>query len=119
MKKLLLISILVFTTNLNAQRQAQFMENEILVQLKDNVKTTEGLIEINTFSLISSKLISDPMNIWLLRFDTSEKSELEIIQELYKNKNILVAQKNHRLTSRANIPDDLLFDINFLFNITL
>ena len=110
MKKLLLISILVFTTNLNAQRQAQFMENEILVQLKDNVKTTEGLIEINTFSLISSKLISDPMNIWLLRFDTSEKSELEIIQELYKNKNILVAQKNHRVTSRANIPDDTFYD---------
>ena len=66
-----------------------------------------------------SKLISDPMNIWLLRFDNSETSEIEIIQELYKNKNILVAQKNHRVTSRANIPDDLLFDINFLFNITL
>ena len=109
MKKILLI-FLVFITNLNAQRQAQFMENQILVQLKDNVKTTEGLIKNNEFSLVSSKLISDPMNIWLLRFDNSETSEIEIIQELYKNKNILVAQKNHRVTSRATIPDDTFYD---------
>ena len=30
--------------------------------------------------------------------------------QIYKNKNILVAQKNHRVTSRANIPDDTFYD---------
>lgn len=109
MKKLLIVTFIAMSISVYAQ-QAQFVENEILVQLDADIESTEVLDEIQSISIESSKLISAPLNIWLLRLEESGTTEVAAISELYRHRNVMVAQKNHKVTTRATIPDDPLFE---------
>ncbi|MFT7071820.1 S8 family peptidase [Patiriisocius sp. Uisw_017] len=110
MKKLLLLTCLSFFLCGNAQSQARFVENEILVQLDANITASRVTEALSNIQVIESELISKPLNIWLLRLAPLEISEAEVISELYKNAFVQVAQKNHIVTTRATTPDDTLFD---------
>lgn len=109
MKKLLLLSILFLSIGSYAQ-QARFVQNEVLVQLSENVTGSQISPTINSVNFIETELISKPLNIWLFRAAPSSKSEVDLIRLLYRNNNVLVAQKNHRVTNRATVPDDAGYD---------
>ncbi len=109
MKKLILIPLLFVGFLSLGQQQAQYEANEVLVQLKENINSAEGLAAENALSIASAQLISKPMNIWLLRLNSSEMSENEAINVLYRNDDVLVAQKNHKVSNRATTPDDVLY----------
>ncbi|WP_432410491.1 S8 family peptidase [Rasiella sp. SM2506] len=108
MIKTLLISAIVLTTFLSNAQKAKYVPNEVLVQLRDQVTATVLAQEISGVTIEQSKLLSKPMNIWLLKVAPTMTESL-VIQELYQNENVLVAQKNHKISSRATEPDDPFF----------
>jgi len=92
----------------NAQ-ETNYVPNEVLVQLSPNVNASMLTLETSAFVIANTKLVSRPMNIWRLQLESSSMTESQAITELYRNPNVLVAQKNHRIRLRATTPDDPLF----------
>ncbi len=107
MKKLLLPTLLFAALCLHAQ-EPNYVRNEVLVKLDKEVTGEMLQQETSTMQIMGATLISRPMNIWRLQLAPSRLSEQEAVAELYSNPNVLVAQKNHVVTSRAT-PNDPLF----------
>lgn len=103
MKKFLLVCFLVVGFSLNAQ-QLNYLENEVLIQLVPNASATALSQEISAFEIENATLISRPMNIWRIKLVPSNSlTEDQAITELYRNPSVMVAQKNHRVNSRASL----------------
>lgn len=116
MKKFLLICFLVVGFSFNAQ-ELNYLENEVLVQLVPNANANTLTQEISTLEIENATLISRPMNIWRIKLDPATSlSEDEAITEFYRNSSVMVAQKNHRVNSRATAPDDPLFANQWQYN---
>ncbi len=107
MKKLLFL-ILFFTVIQVHAQEPNFVRNEVLVKLANDVRGEMLMQEASTIQITGATLISRPMNIWLLQLDPSSMSEGEAVTTLYDNPNVLIAQKNHIVKSRAT-PNDPLF----------
>lgn len=105
MKKLLLNALMLFAIFFVNAQEAKFVPNEVIVQLRDQVTGNMLAQETTSVSIQQTKLISKPMNIWLLNVAPT-MTESEVIQQLYQNENVLIAQKNHKVSSRATEPDD-------------
>ncbi|MAZ73434.1 MAG: peptidase [Flavobacteriaceae bacterium] len=109
MKKLgIVLFALAAVLQSNAQK-TNYVENEILVKLRRQVSATELVEQVADVVIQESRLVSRPMNIWLLKIEPT-MTESTAIGKLYQNENVLVAQKNHKIVSRATEPDDPLFD---------
>jgi len=108
MRNLLLLTALFAGFAGNAQ-EPNYLRNEVLVQLDKNVNGQMLSQETAAFEIENAILVSRPLNIWRLQLEASSMSESEAIIELYRNPNVLVAQKNHKVRSRATEPDDALF----------
>tara|TARA_A100000171_G_C2139907_1_gene154165 strand:+ start:7913 stop:9544 length:1632 start_codon:yes stop_codon:yes gene_type:complete len=109
MKKILLVSALLFTVLLSKAQEAEYVPNEVLVQLRNQTTAIDLMEEITDFSIQELKLVSKPMNIWLLTLAPTMTENLAI-DILYQNENVLVAQKNHKISTRVTEPDDPFFD---------
>ena len=110
MKKIVLLFVLCVTLTAQAQ-ELNYLENEVLVQLEKNMTGELLSQEVSGVSIDNATLISRPLNIWRLKLaSNAAMSENDAILELYRNSSVLVAQKNHKVTSRvATTPDDPLF----------
>ncbi|MFK7782720.1 S8 family peptidase [Psychroserpens sp.] len=108
MKRFILITFILIIGNTSAQ-QASFVPNEILVQLTEGVDASRIITEFEDASILDSKLISKTLNIWLLRFAPSSITETDAIDMFYRSNDVLVAQKNHKVTTRATTPSDFFF----------
>nr|MCH9659539.1 S8 family serine peptidase [Bacteroidota bacterium] len=110
MKKLLLFTMLSLAYAGLAQEQARYVENEVLVQLTEEAQNTSVLNSIQEISITDAKLVSKPLNIWLLHLEESNSfDESDAISELYKSDYVMVAQKNHLVVNRAT-PNDTQYD---------
>ena len=109
MKHLITLCIL-FASILTSAQESNFVEGDILVQLKKGYTISDLTNDSSTITILSSKKISNPLNIYKLTVDTSVKNEEELISEFYRNSSTLTAQLNHYTTSRETTPDDALFD---------
>ena len=107
MKKLLFLILFFAVIQVHAQ-EPNFVRNEVLVKLANDVRGEMLMQETSTIQITGATLISRPMNIWLLQLDPSSMSEGEAVTTLYDNPNVLIAQKNHIVKSRAT-PNDPLF----------
>ena len=114
--KIVFILILTFFCNFSyAQKQAEFIPGEVLVQLKENFSNTEKIIEKYTFfqgketKLELIERLSKSMNIWHFKFDASQVNHEKFIQHLALNKNIVEFQNNYIVEQRATTPNDPLF----------
>ncbi len=108
MKKVLLGVLTLFICSQGIAQEPEFVANEVLVQFGDDYNPNTLSQELASIPIVSSRLVSRPMNIWLLELAPSV-TENNAINELYKVNQVLVAQKNHKITSRATEPDDPLF----------
>lgn len=108
MKKLCLLIVLFAVFTSNAQ-EPNYLRNEVLVQLEKNVNGEMLLQETTAFEIENASLVSRPLNIWRLKLNASSISEADAIIELNRNPNVLIAQHNHKVNSRATEPDDALF----------
>lgn len=109
MKKLLFLILTLAFFQVQSQ-EAKFIKNEILVKLANNVTADMISQEINTVTIREARLVSRPLNIWLLSLTPSSVNEAEAISIFNRSANVLVAQKNHVVTTRATVPDDALYD---------
>ena len=108
MKKILALLIVMIAYHSNAQ-ETNYVPNEVLVQLNPNVNASMLTQETSAMVIVNSRLVSRPMNIWRIQLEPSSMTENQAITELYRNPNVLVAQKNHKIRLRATTPDDPLF----------
>jgi subtilisin family serine protease len=109
MKRILFFITVLSVFQLGAQN-LNYLEGEVLVQLKEN-STPKQLLENNSnLTFINTKLISRPLNIWRIWFDSSDLNENRMITILHNDSEVLVAQKNRKVSERATIPNDPLFD---------
>lgn len=114
MKKLLCLVFLVITCYTFAQ-QANFVPNEILVQLQEDIDINRVSEELNDIVIMDSKQVSKTLNIWQIRL-SSTISEANAITRFYESNDVLVAQKNHKVTTRATIPDDTFYSQQWQYN---
>jgi subtilisin family serine protease len=108
MEKLLSLTLLLFAIGTFAQ-DLDYIQGEILVKFEKNYQAENLESDSPQINITESKLISRVMNIWKLSIDVSNINEMEAIRELYSNRNVVIAQLNHKVTVRATIPDDPLF----------
>lgn len=94
-------------------QETGYAPDELLIQFKRGVDQNQFIrdFELNeNLPLTSFELISDVMNIYLVRFDLVNP-DLETIQRrLLQYPEISIVQKNHYVTERETIPSDTLFD---------
>lgn len=105
----MLALLIVMTAFHSKAQETNYVPNEVLVQLNPNVNASMLAQETSAFVIANTKLVSRPLNIWRLQLESSSMTEDQAINELYRNQNVLVAQKNHRIRLRATTPDDPLF----------
>jgi subtilisin family serine protease len=107
MKKLLLFTIIWITGTIYAQ-EASFVPNEILVQLKKGIDISSVTSELDEIPILDSKLISKTLNIWQIRI-ASSITEANAIDAFYQSRNVIDAQKNHKVTTRSTVPNDIFY----------
>jgi len=107
LKKLFLV-VYVLVVGATYAQEASFVPNELLVQLEDGVDITRVITELSETPILDSKLVSKTLNIWQIRLGSSI-SESHAITLFYQNTDVLVVQKNHKVTTRSTTPDDLFF----------
>ena len=117
MKKHLLVGLfLTFSCVLNAQNMilpGAYVPGEVLIQIDNSAYLNEVVADLQIINGVNSNLViekevSRPVDIWLLSFDESAVSHDEILEALYGNKHVLIAQNNHYIQERLT-PNDPQF----------
>ena len=106
-----IFTLLLLTLTITAfSQQPNYVQGEILVQLDKNFIASNLQQEGIAFEILDSKLVSKPLNIYLLKVNTNIESELDIIKKLYDHPKTRTAQLNHTVSLRATTPDDEEYD---------
>ncbi|HKL04157.1 MAG TPA: S8 family serine peptidase, partial [Cryomorphaceae bacterium] len=95
--------------------QMDYVENELLIQFEprsdvDAIVNQYKNITGSKNDLKVEKLLSKPMNIYLLRFDAESTSAKALLRIFRADKAVLNAQLNHYVYPRETTPDDENFD---------
>lgn len=106
MKKLSFLLVAFIGMNLSAQ-SLEFKQNEILVRFAPEVQPE--MLRTQGLQFKNAKQISKVLNIWKLEVNTQRFTENQLIQEFYKNSNVIDAQLNHKGNFR-NEPNDPMYD---------
>lgn len=124
MKKILLtLGILVFSIGVRAQeKEANYILGDLLVQVNPSENIREVIQELQTLNgkktqLKISKKVSEPMRIWLLKFDYEAIDQQEMLDAVHFHPKVAVAQFNHKITYR-NTPNDAQYNQQWQYNNT-
>ncbi len=108
MKRTLLLLLLVFNLNIFAQ---EFVKNEMLVQIDESISPTElfrNFEQSQNLSIHKVELISNPMRIYLVKFNQNIDHHLTI-RAFKSTPHVLNVQNNHLVYERETIPNDADF----------
>ena len=113
-----LTSIFLFLNGLNIEVSAQQLthkQGDIILCLHPQTDQLSLIDKYATFkqkptALKMEKCLSDQMNIWQASFDFATVDDLSFIQALRADPQIVVAQRNHFLKFRSNVPNDPFLD---------
>ena len=75
--------------------------NDNVQEVVSNHRNVNGVMT----ELSLKKVVSEPANIWLLNFNHNNISHLKMLDELYTDPHIVIAQNNHIVSERA-APND-------------
>lgn len=110
--KIILTLILLSFIQLKSQ-ESDYVPNEFLVQFNPDVSGEAWfntlLLEKKQTGITKVKLISEPLNIYLLNINPTLISEKNALSFLMMQSNIRYVQRNHYIKLRSVIPDDSLF----------
>ena len=87
------------------------VEDEIIVMVRNNVPIS--LILRSASSSYTKEIISEDLNIWLLKANKNiieTDSPSRMLSSLQDNSDVIAAQYNHIIKTRENAPDDPRFD---------
>ncbi len=91
--------------------QMAHVPGEILVQFKPGINPEHVLNQYRTLrgtdtDIALGEFLSPPMNIYLVKFNGLMVSEDALLKTLRSDRNISIAQFNHYVYERSNVPND-------------
>ncbi len=113
---IILVFILLSIDGYSQKINAQFVEGEIMVQLKNPSSIDHLISEFDAFGLQEKHVVSKRFNIYLIQFDASKSSNQVLLQSIKQNRNVLNVQNNHLINLRESeevIPNDSLFGLQW------
>ena len=101
--------------NYTTAQKLNHVLGEVIVQVKGDAGARSLVTDLNAnsnyrSSIKATKLMAEPMNLWVLRVDPNLDNEIEFLETVKMNRHTLLAQKNHLSKLRETIPNDPLFD---------
>ena len=95
--------------NLNAQKLDHVL-GEILIEVRNDNGLKSLIQDLSSnatmrSSLKAKKIMSEPMNLWVLKANPNEVNEIHFLEKVMRNNHVLLAQQNH-ITQLREIPDD-------------
>ncbi|MFT6334350.1 MAG: serine protease [Saprospiraceae bacterium] len=111
---LIIIFALLIVNKTTAQKLNHVL-GEVIVEVKSDIGAKSLVTDINAISkyrsnIQATKLMAEPMNLWILKVDPNLDNEIEFLETVKMNRHTLLAQKNHLSQLRETIPNDPLFD---------
>lgn len=111
----LCLGIVMMSISTPLLSQMDFVENELLVQFEPKSNVDAIVDQYHSITgpengIKVEKLLSAPMNIYLLRFDAESTSAKALLRIFRADKAVLNAQLNHYVYPRETTPDDENFD---------
>jgi len=105
---ILLVNSVSFSQNTKTHFDNKpYVEGEFLVQLTEEGSIRELLLNAPTeYKLELIEELSEPMRIWLVKFDYSTVSHSTMQSWLYSQKNLTVADYNYYIQMRETMPGD-------------
>lgn len=112
--KLHSIYLLILTCALNGFAQSSFssdhVNGQLITQLKAGTTITEFIASFNPhYELKVEAKLSEPLAIWLLKFNAHAINENELLQKVNAHKDTKAVQFNHYVEERVLNPDDPSF----------
>lgn len=107
--------ILIINNKIFAQKESDYTQGEVIIQLEKSFNDINSIIKKNAFfegkttELEVVEKLSENMNIWLLKFNAQNVEHKKFINHLGLNKNILEFQNNHIISKRATNPNDTYY----------
>ena len=103
----------------NSTENNDAISGDIILLLKKDVNINSVIAGHPAISFYSKQPISSELNLWLLKYNESEgDTPSRVLASLYSDRNVIVAQLNHRVSLRENAPDDPRFNEQWDFNNT-
>jgi hypothetical protein len=100
-KKLtMLILICLFSIQVFPQVEENIIPGEVLVQLRPGSDVQALTNKLSDIQLEPVELLTDLMNIWLFKYNTEKISVTNVIDRIYENWEVSVAQFNHTVKLR-------------------
>ena len=101
------IVLLLFAGMLNAQHDQQ-----IIVQLNDDVPVNKLIAQHQykngqEIGLVSKKMLSKRLNIWLLEFDKTKINAPDMLTDIKSSREVVIAQMNQKVDFRIAPNDEL------------
>ena len=110
---LFLLGFLLFHCSVVSQ-SLEFVQGELLIQLKDDRSITEMDRSFAGEPLIFTEVTQIPVSIWKVQFDFNKINSIELLSSLKKDNRIAFAQVNHLIEERV-IPNDPQFDMQWQY----
>ncbi len=123
-KSTILLFLTLIISILQYAQQPDFVEGELIIQLKKNSSLQEFKNSFRSIGLKDTRLLSRRMNIWLFEYNPVKISAEDVLFQIRQNKNVNIVQFNHYVQSRgsgsvlATFPSDPLFDQQWALNNT-
>ena len=111
---------LVFSQQNNTSEKSGFIYGDLIVKLTDegNIRAITSLAPAQS-KLSAFKELSHTADIWQLKFDYNAMSHESILNWLYSQPEVELAQNNYYLKMRSTIPNDATFNSQWHHNAKL
>ena len=115
----LLNGVLLSQNNHYIYSPGSYIPGDLIVQLSEKGSIQNIISGTNSsFHLDIIKELSPTAHIWQLKFDYTQISHEDILEWLYKQPQVELAQKNYYLNLRSTIPNDVNFSEQWHHNNT-
>ena len=110
MKHLFILFISLTICFSSAAQKNPFVPGDVIIQVFNNASVRDLVSKApENFKVEIAKELSPTSHIWLLNFDPNVVSHQDMINWLYKQNEIELAQNNYYLKLRSTIPNDPTF----------
>ena len=108
----LVVQLNIYTQNISTNsKSGSFIPGDLIVQLSPGSKARNITNRISKkYDLNVFKHLSTTANIWQLKFNPEVVDQQYMLDWLYKQPEVLLAQNNYYLELRSTIPNDANFD---------
>mgnify|MGYP003827532425 CR=1 FL=1 len=96
----LLLTLLLLTSPLTAQRGGDLVPGELIIQMKPGAIAEELVPAFKAYDLRTVQLLSRRMNIWLVSYDTRTAGSDDVLFSIRSHPLVSIVQHNHYMTLR-------------------